>query len=148
MLHRCPYPAIVDQVHTVEVLSAFFGGVGEWNHDAGVVEGHVEPAERGCGLVDHGRYLIFGGDVAGEAEDLVPGGAQLIGGSANGVGVDVGQNDGSAGLGEGLRGGQAHAGAGTGHQGDLAGEVVAGVHVQNSTAAESSAGMPYQYTFH
>ena len=42
--------------------------------------------------------------------------------------VDVGQDDGGAGLGERARGGQAHAGAGAGDQGDLAGEVVGRVH--------------------
>ena len=43
-----------------------------------------------------------------------------------GVVVDVGEDDGGAGLGERSGGGQAHAGAGAGDEGDLAGEVVGG----------------------
>ena len=39
-----------------------------------------------------------------------------------------GEDDGGAGFGEGLGGGEAHAGAGAGDEGDLAGEVVGGVH--------------------
>ncbi len=42
--------------------------------------------------------------------------------------VDVGEADGGSGGGEGAGGGQTHAGGGAGDEGDLAGEVVGGVH--------------------
>ena len=62
------------------------------------------------------------------AEDLVAGRGQVVGrGLQRGL-VDVGEHDRGAGLGERAGGGQAHAGAGAGDQGDLAGEVVGRVH--------------------
>jgi hypothetical protein len=51
------------------------------------------------------------------------GSGQLVGGGAEAVFVDVGQDHGGAGLREGLGGGQAHCGAAAGDQGDLAREV-------------------------
>ena len=42
--------------------------------------------------------------------------------------VEVGERDSGAGLCKGTGGGQAHAGGGAGDEGDLAGEVVGGVH--------------------
>ena len=82
----------------------------------------------GDGAVDHRGDLVLVGDVAGDAEHLVPGGGQVVGGGAERVLVDVGEHDGGAGLGEGPGGGEAHAGAGAGDEGDLAGEVVGRVH--------------------
>ena len=79
-------------------------------------------------VVDHGGDVVFGGDVAGDGECLVAGGGEVVRGAAEGVRVDVGEGDSGPGLGEGLRGGQSHAGARAGNQGDLVGEVVAGVH--------------------
>ena len=49
--------------------------------------------------------------------------------------VDVGQDDRGAGFGERAGGGQTHAGAGAGDQGDLAGEVVGRVHRDLSVLA-------------
>jgi hypothetical protein len=59
-----------------------------------------------------------------------PGGRrrQLVGRRVDGRCVDVGQHHCGACMSEGLRGGQAHSGAGAGDQGDLAGEVVTRVH--------------------
>ena len=56
------------------------------------------------------------------------GGGEVVGGYPECVLVDVGQDHGGPGLSEGPRGGQSHAGAGAGDQGDLASEVVARVH--------------------
>ena len=58
-----------------------------------------------------------------------PAACEVVGGGAE-FGFVVGdEDDGGAGFGEGLGGGEAHAGAGAGDEGDLAGEVVGGVHV-------------------
>ena len=48
-----------------------------------------------------------------------------------------GEHDGGAGFGEGSGGGEAHAGAGAGDEGDLAGEVVDGVHRGGSFGCRS-----------
>jgi hypothetical protein len=69
----------VDRADAVEVLGRLVGGVGEREHDAGVVEGHVEPAELGDGAVDERGDLVFVGDVAGDAERAITGGGQLVG---------------------------------------------------------------------
>ena len=81
----------------VEALGRLVGGVGEREHDAGVVERHVEPAERVDGALDQGGDLVLVGDVAGDAERLVAGGGQLVGRGAQRLLVDVGEHDGGAG---------------------------------------------------
>jgi hypothetical protein len=58
----------------VEAIGRLFGGIRDGDHDPGVVERHVEPAESGCRLLDDGGDLILRGDVAGQPEDLVAGG--------------------------------------------------------------------------
>ena len=82
VLHAGPHAAEVDGVDPVEQVGGFVGGVGGWGLDAGVVERHVEPAERGDGAVDHRGDLVLVGDVAGDAEHLVSGGLQVVGGGA------------------------------------------------------------------
>ena len=74
VLHGCPHATEVDGVDPVEQLGRFVGGVGGWGLDAGVVERHVEPTERGDGALDHRGDLVLVGHVAGHAEHLVPGG--------------------------------------------------------------------------
>ena len=69
--------------------------------DAGVVERHVEPPEGVDGRVHHGGHAVLVGDVAGDAERLVAGGGQLVGGGLEGGLVDVGQDDRGSGFGEG-----------------------------------------------
>ena len=76
VLHAGPDAAEVDGVDPVEQVGGFVGGVGGWGLDAGVVECHVEPAERGDGAVDHRGDLGLVGDVAGDAEHLMPGGCR------------------------------------------------------------------------
>ena len=63
-----------------------------------------------------------------DAERLVARAGQFAVAGLEGVFVDVSEDHGGAGLGEGLGGGQAHAGAAAGDQSDLAGEVIARVH--------------------
>ena len=75
-------------------------------------------------------------------------GCEGISSGTEGCFVDIGQHYGGTCLGEGLRGGQAHSGAGAGDQGNLAGQIVTGVHAKDGTAGEPSTGMPCQYTFH
>ena len=111
----------------------------EREHDAGVVERHVEPAELGDGAVDERGDLVFVGDVAGDAERPVPGGGELVGGGAQRVPVDVGEHDRGAGSGERASGVEPHAGAGAGDEGDLAGEVVGRVHADRPPRAKASA---------
>jgi hypothetical protein len=79
--------------------------------------------------------VVFGGDVAGDGEYLVARGGEVVGGRVEVIVVDVGEDHSSAGLGESLRGGQSHAGPGSGDQRDLAGEVVARIHGSASIEA-------------
>ena len=72
--------------------------------------------------------LVLVGDVARHPQHLVPGGDQLFADDGQRLLVDVGQHHRSAGFGERAGSGQAHAGAGAGDQGHLAGEVVARIH--------------------
>ena len=94
-----------------KLLGRLVGRVGEREHDAGVVERHVEPAELGDGAIDERGDLVFVGDVAGDAERLVAGGGQLVGRGAQRLLVDVGEHDGGAGRGEGAGGVEPHAGS-------------------------------------
>ena len=132
VLHAGPDAAQVDGVDAVEVLGRLVGGVARGDLDAGVVERHVEPAERVDRALDEGGDLVLVGDVAGDGERPMTGGGQLVGGGAKRLLVGVGEDDGGAGAGEGLGGGKAHAGAGAGDDGDLAVEVVGRVHVSPS----------------
>jgi hypothetical protein len=98
VLHAGPDAAQVDGGDAVEVLDRLVGRIRR-RADAGVAEGHVEPAER----VDRARYefgdLGLVGYVAGHAERLITGGGQLVGGRGERVLVDVGEHDGRAGCG-------------------------------------------------
>ena len=67
-------------VDPVEDLGRFVGGIAGWNLDAGVVERHVEPAERVDGRLHHGGHAVLVGHVTPNAEDPVAGGGQLVGG--------------------------------------------------------------------
>ena len=61
--------AVLDRAgDAIEGLGRFVGGVAQREHDAGVVEGHVEPAELGDRAIDEGGNLVLVGDVAGDAE--------------------------------------------------------------------------------
>jgi hypothetical protein len=111
----------------VEALGRLVGRVARRDHDAGVVEGHVEPAEGVDGALDEGRDLGLIGYVAGDGERLMSGGGQLVGGDLQRVLVDVGEHDGCAGRGERAGGVASHAGARAGDEGDLAAKVVGGV---------------------
>jgi hypothetical protein len=128
VFHAGQHAAEVDCGHPVEHLRRLVGRVADRELDAGVVEAHVEPAQRIDGGGDEGDDLVFVGDVARHPEHPVPGSGQLVGNRHQRRLVDVGQHHRSAGLGERASGGQAHAGAGAGDQGDLAGEVVARIH--------------------
>jgi hypothetical protein len=128
VLHASPHPPQVDRVDAVEDLGRFVGGIAGGNLDAGVIECHVEPSECVDGGVHHGGHTVLVGDVTRDAQHLVAGGAELLGSVMEGGFVDVGKDDRSSGFGEGAGGGQAHARARTGDEGNLPGEVVGGVH--------------------
>jgi hypothetical protein len=93
VLHARPYAAQVDGRDAVEALGRFVGRVGERQHDAGVVERHVEPAELGDGAIDERGDLVFVGDVTGDAEGPMARGGQLVGRGAQRLLVDVGEHD-------------------------------------------------------
>ena len=79
VLHAGPDAAQVDRVHPLEVLGRLVGRVARREHDAGVVERHVEPAERRRRCARPWRRPRLVGHVAGDAERLVARGGQLLG---------------------------------------------------------------------
>src|SRR5438094_887790 len=68
----------------------------------------------------------------------MPGGGQVVGRCPERRLVDVGEHDGSAGLGERLGGRQAHPRARSSDEGDLPAEVVGGVHAADSSSLTCS----------
>jgi hypothetical protein len=141
VLHARPDAAEVDRRDAVEALGRLIGGVGEREHDPGVVERHVEPAEVGDGAIHQRGDLVLVGDVAGHAEPAVPGGGQLVRGFAQRLLVDVGEHDRGARGGERARRVEAHAGGGAGDERDLSGELVGRVlHVDAPSRRRSSGG--------
>jgi hypothetical protein len=127
VLHAVPDAAQVDRGDPVEAVGRLVGRVARRDHDAGVVEGHVEALEGVDRALDERGDLCLVGYVAGDAERLMAGGGQLVGGGVERALVDVGEHDGGAGRGEGPGGVAAHAGAGAGDKGDLATDVVGGI---------------------
>ena len=95
----------------------------------GVVEREVEPAEARHGAFYECGDLLLVGDVADDAERLTARGGQLGRRGPGGLLVAVGKHDGGPGLGERLRCGEPHAGAGAGDDGNAVVEVVGRVHV-------------------
>src|SRR5215211_2015945 len=89
MFHAGPYTTQVDRVDTVEDLSRFVRGIAGWNLDAGVVERHIEPAERADGRLHHGRHAVLVRHVTTNPQDLVTSGCQLLGGRIKRGLVDV-----------------------------------------------------------
>ena len=124
VLHAGPDAAEVDRVHPVEVVGGLVGGVAWWDHDPGVVERHVEPAQGSDGAVDEGGDLVFVRDVAWDAQRLMTCGGQLVGCGSERIPVDVGERDAGAVLGECARRRKSHPGACPGHEGNLTLEVV------------------------
>jgi hypothetical protein len=128
VLHAGPDAAQVDRVYAVEGLGRFVGGVGRRGLDAGVVERVVESAEgRHCAFDKRGHLLLVG-HVADDAERLLARRGQLRRRAPEGLLVAVGEHDGGPGLGERLRSGEPHAGAGPGDHGNAAVKVVGRVH--------------------
>ena len=73
VFHAGPHAAQVDRVDPVEHLGGFVGGVARRDLDAGVVERHVQPAERVDGGLHRRGDAVLVGDVAFDAERLVAG---------------------------------------------------------------------------
>jgi hypothetical protein len=128
MFHAGPHTAQVNRIDTVEDLGRFVGGIAGWDLDAGVVERHVEPAERVDGRLRHGRHAVLVGHVTPNTKDPVASGCQLVCGRTKRGLVDVGDDDRGPGLGERARRGETHAGAPTGDECYLSSEVVGRVH--------------------
>jgi hypothetical protein len=124
VLLRGPHAAQVDRVDPVEVFGRLVGGIGGRGLHAGVVEGHVESSVGLHGAVDRSGNLRLVGDVAVDADRLVPSIRERSRGLLHGGGVAVEERHGGSTLGEGARCRQSHAGGRAGNQGDLAGEVV------------------------
>jgi hypothetical protein len=59
VLHARPHPPEVDRVHPVEVFRRFVRRVARRDHDPGVVERHVQSAERRDRPLDGSGDLAF-----------------------------------------------------------------------------------------
>ena len=92
--------------------------------DAGVVEGHVQPAEGVDRRVQGGLDVFGAGDVAAHGDGLAAGLLDQACRLGVGLLVDVGDHHAGALTGERLGGGAADACGGSGDEGDLAGEAV------------------------
>jgi NAD(P)-dependent dehydrogenase (short-subunit alcohol dehydrogenase family) len=84
---------------TARPFAVAVSGIAGRDHDAGVVKGHVEPPESLDGAINERGHLSLVGHVAADAEDLVPGFAEMLSGGLQGVLVDIGENDGGTGSG-------------------------------------------------
>jgi len=71
VFHARPDAAEVDRVHPVEVVGRLVGGVAWRDHDSGVVERRVEPAETRDGALDEGGHLVFVGHVADDTQHVM-----------------------------------------------------------------------------
>jgi hypothetical protein len=116
VLDARPDAAEVDRIDVLEVVGRLVCGVTRRDHDPGVVEGHVQPAEARHRAVDQSGDLVFVGDVADDGERPVVGGRQPVGGGAQRVLFDVGEYYGSAVCAEGAGGREPHPGAGSGDE--------------------------------
>jgi hypothetical protein len=96
VLHAVPDATEVDGGHGVEAVGRLVGQVARVADDAGIVERHIEPTERGDCALDHGGHLVFPCHVAGDADHLAMGRRQLVGRDAQRLLVDVGEHDGGA----------------------------------------------------
>jgi hypothetical protein len=78
VLHARPDASKIDRIDAVEVVGRLVGGVAWRDHDAGVVEGHVEPPERRNRALDGSSDLRLVGNVADDREDPVARRCQVV----------------------------------------------------------------------
>src|SRR4051794_3581693 len=71
VFHRTPYTAQVDSNHALPLIAPAVGRGGDVRHDAGIVEGSVEPAEFGDGTFYHCFHLRVVADVTADGDDFV-----------------------------------------------------------------------------
>src|SRR5215207_7268109 len=71
MLHAGPDAPEIDRIHTIEVLGRLVRCVARRDLNAGVVEGHVEPAEASNRAVDHRGDLSLVRYIAGNSNRLM-----------------------------------------------------------------------------
>ena len=83
---------------------------------AGVVDGHVKPAEAGHGLVDQVAHVVFMANVGADEFSLHAAGAELLGQGMSLLVAAAGDDNPGALLGEGQGGGTANTGQGAGDQ--------------------------------
>ena len=55
MLHASPDATKIYRIHTIEVFGRLIRRIARWDLNAGIVEGHVEPAEGGDRVLDTSR---------------------------------------------------------------------------------------------
>ncbi len=128
MLHAGPHSPLVHRDHALKMLAWLIGGVRGRHLNAGIVEGHVEPAVFRDRAVYHRGHLRLVGHVAGNADcvtALVDDPFGLLRGE---IAVQVGQHDGGAARGKQARRRKPHAFGGAGDQGNLAFEIVDRIH--------------------
>ena len=89
MFHAGPDATQVDVVDAFELFDSFVDSIAAWDHDPGVVECHVESAERVDGGSDGGCDVVPGGDVAADADRGATLGAQRSGCGDRAVGAAI-----------------------------------------------------------
>jgi hypothetical protein len=109
MLHTRPHPAQVNRSDPIEDLGRLVGDITGRNHNAGVIERHIQPAERINGRLHHGRHAVLVGHITTNTKNPVTSGCQLVYGRTKGGLIDVSEDHRSPGLGERTCGGKAHA---------------------------------------
>jgi hypothetical protein len=98
------------------------------DHDPGVVESHVQPAELADGPFDHGGNLFLVRDIAGHRDHVMSSCVQLLRRRVERLLIEIGERHPRARLREGAGGREAHARAGPGDQRGLAAKVIGRVH--------------------
>jgi hypothetical protein len=130
VFHAGPNAAQVDGVDPIEALGRLVRCIARRRLDAGIVVGHVEPAEGGDRPLDHRGDLVLVRHVASHGQELATGVFKASGGCIQSRTGNIGQHDGSTGIEKRLRGREADAGAGAGDERNLAFEVIGDRHAQ------------------
>src|SRR5689334_6439607 len=74
VLHAVPDAAEIDRIHAIKFFAAGISGFHSRRLHARIVEGRIQPAKGGNGLLDHGCHLRLVSHIASDRESLMASG--------------------------------------------------------------------------